>query len=138
MGAHIAIDHFSRSYLDQIPGLTSGRGVDVVIEMLANINLESDFKALAKLGRIVVVGSRGIIEFKPRLAMIKVADILDMAVWNTTHEEYLSGLSAVAAALESGVLRPVVGRELSLEQAAQAPVDILKTGAGRKMVRTIE
>jgi NADPH:quinone reductase len=119
MGAHSDLDHSKPNYLDQVLALTDERGVDVIIEMLANMNLEKDFQALAKYGRIVIVGSSGSLEFTPRLAMMKEADVLGMAVWNTTREEYVSALSAVTAALESGVLRPIVGRELPLEQAAQ-------------------
>lgn len=138
MGAHSAVDHSKPNYLDQVLALTDGRGVDVIVEMLANVNLEKDFQALAKYGRIVIVGSRGSLEFTPRLAMMKEADVLGMAVWNTTQQEYVSALSAVAAALESGVLRPIVGRELPLEQAAQAHVDILKAKAQGKMVLAID
>jgi NADPH:quinone reductase len=138
MGAHSAVDHSTPNYLDQVLALTDGRGVDVIVEMLANVNLEKDFQALAKYGRIVIVGSRGSLEFTPRLAMMKEADVLGMAVWNTTQQEYVSALSAVAAALESGVLRPIVGRELPLEQAAQANVDILKAKAQGKMVLAID
>jgi NADPH2:quinone reductase len=138
MGAHFAVDHSKPGYLDQIPSLTNEHGVDVIIEMLANVNLEKDFQALAKYGRIVIVGSRGSLEFTPRLAMMKEADVLGMAVWNTTQEEYVSALSAVAAALDSGVLRPIVGRELPLEQAAQAHVEILKSRAMGKMVLKID
>ena len=42
-----------------IAGLTDGRGVDVIVEMLANQNLDQDLKAVALKGRIVIVGSRG-------------------------------------------------------------------------------
>jgi NADPH2:quinone reductase len=138
MGAHSTVDHSKPNYLDQVLALTDGRGVDVIVEMLANVNLEKDFQALAKYGRIVIVGSRGSLEFTPRLAMMKEADVLGMAVWNTTQQEYVSALSAVAAALESGVLRPIVGRELPLEHAAQAHVDILKEKAQGKMVLAID
>jgi NADPH2:quinone reductase len=138
MGAHSAVDHSKPNYLDQVLALTQGRGVDVIVEMLANVNLEKDFQALAKHGRIVIVGSRGSLEFTPRLAMLKEADVLGMALWNTTQNEYVEALSAAAAALESGVLRPTVGRELPLEQAAQAHVDILKQRAQGKMVLTID
>lgn len=138
MGVHFAVDHSTPGYLEEIPRLTNGRGVDLIVEMLANVNLEKDFHALAKHGRIVIVGSRGSLEFTPRLAMIKEADVLGMAVWNTTRSEYGEALSAVGAALESGGLRPTVGRELPLEKAAQAHVDILKEKAQGKMVLTID
>ncbi len=38
---------------------TGGRGVDVILEMAAHINLDKDISVLAKFGRIVVIGSRG-------------------------------------------------------------------------------
>lgn len=87
--------------------------------MPANVNLEIDFQASAKHGRIVIVGSLVSLEFRPRLAMLKEADVLGVALWNTTQKEYVEALSAAAAALESGVLRPTIGPELPLEQAAQ-------------------
>jgi len=138
LGAHSALDHSRPDYLDHVLSLTGGRGVDVIIEMLANVNLERDFNALAKYGRIVIVGNRGSLEFTPRLAMIKEADVFGMAVWNATPREYAEALSAVAAAMESGVLRPIVGRELPLAKAARAHADILQEKARGKMVLTID
>lgn len=137
VGAHHVLDHSAPDHLDEIPALTGGRGVDVVIEMLANVNLERDVQILAMYGRVVVVGSRGSIEFTPRLIMIKEATVFGMALWNTPPIEYASGLSAIAAALESGVLHPAVGRELPLEKAAQAHVDIMAPGTYGKMVLVI-
>ena len=63
---------------------TGGRGVDVVVEMAAHVNLERDLTLLAKHGRIVVVGSRGRIEIDPRQAMGRDAAILGMTLFNVT------------------------------------------------------
>src|SRR4029453_496971 len=41
-GADHVLDHHAPDYLDQLMALTGGRGVDVVLEMLANVNLEKD------------------------------------------------------------------------------------------------
>ena len=35
------------------------RGVDIILEMLANVNLSHDTKLLANNGRVIVIGSRG-------------------------------------------------------------------------------
>ena len=43
----------------QVLECTNGAGVDVVIEMLANVNLEYDLQLLAPGGRVAVVGNRG-------------------------------------------------------------------------------
>ena len=46
-GAHHVLNHREADYLQQIPALTGGHGVDVVLEMLANVNLDRDLDVLA-------------------------------------------------------------------------------------------
>ncbi|QSO48849.1 NADPH:quinone reductase [Alicyclobacillus mengziensis] len=139
IGANEVLNHSSPGYLDKIPALTDGHGADVVIEMLANVNLEDDMKVLARYGRTVIVGSRGSIEFTPRLAMMKEADVLGTALWNAPHSEYISSVYGIAAALEAGILKPVIGQELPLEKAVQAHTDIIhQKGARGKIILSIE
>jgi len=133
-GAHHALDHSVAGYLDEVVSLTGGRGADVIIEMLANANLERDFAALALYGRIVVVGSRGTIEFSPRLTMAREAAVLGMALWNTPAADAAAMTAGVAAALEAGVVKPVVATELPLAEAARAHVEVLAPGARGKIV----
>ena len=49
----------------------NGEGPDIILEMLANVNLEEDLRIARFKGRIVIIGSRGSIEVTPRLAMTK-------------------------------------------------------------------
>ena len=86
-GAHHVLNHHSTGYLDQIPSLTCGRGVDIVLEMLANVNLEKDLDVVATGGRIVVIGCRGRIEIDPRASMGKEASILGMTLFNASEKE---------------------------------------------------
>src|SRR6267378_7587102 len=58
-GAHQVFDHSKPGYSDEIMKATGGRGADVILEMLANVNLSSDFKLLATNGRVIIVGNRG-------------------------------------------------------------------------------
>ena len=44
---------------------TDGRGVNVVFEMAAHINLDKDLTVLALGGRVVVIGNRGRVEIDP-------------------------------------------------------------------------
>jgi NADPH2:quinone reductase len=133
-GAHHVLNHRTAGYLQQIPALTGGRGVDVVLEMLANVNLDRDLDIVAPRGRIVVIGNRGRVEIDPRKAMGKDASILGMTLFNTTREEFLEIHAGLAAGLENGSLRPVIGRELPFEQAAQAHVAVMEPGAFGKIV----
>jgi NADPH:quinone reductase len=133
-GASHVLDHSAPGYLDELPDLTGGRGVAVVVEMLADVNLEQDLGVLAARGRVVVVGSRGRLEFTPRLTMIKEATVMGTALWNASEAETASALAAVAAKLRSGALRPVVGEELPLGEAAAAHRRILEPGAHGKLI----
>src|SRR5437660_12882185 len=69
LGAHHVLDHHAPDYLDQAVAITGGAGVDVILEMLANVNLGRDLEILAKRGRVVVIGSRGKVEIDPRATM---------------------------------------------------------------------
>lgn len=133
-GAHHVLDHRAPGYLDRAVALTGGRGVDVVLEMLANVNLARDLKILAPLGRVVVIGSRGPIEIDPRDTMTRDASILGMLLLNAGEHETDSIHAALRAGLENGTLRPVVGREMRLSEAPQAHVAVLEPGARGKIV----
>jgi len=133
-GAHHILDHRNPAYLDQILTLTNGRGVDIILEMLSNVNLGKDLPLLAKYGRVIVIGSRGNVEITPRELMKRDADIRAMTLFNATVEELASIHAALAAGLENGTLRPVVGREMKLSDAAKAHVAVLEPGAYGKIV----
>ncbi|MDX1933153.1 MAG: NADPH:quinone reductase [Capsulimonadales bacterium] len=135
-GAHAAFDHRADGYLEAaVKETTGGKGFDVILEMLANINLAKDLTALAPFGRVVVIGNRGTIEINPRETMSRDAAILGMSLFNVPTTELRSIHAALFAGFENGTLRPVVGRELPLSAAAQAHVDILSTtGAHGKIV----
>ncbi len=133
-GAHHVLDHRAPDYLDQIPSLTEGRGVDVVLEMLANVNLSKDLGILAKDGRVVVIGSRGKIEIDPRMIMSCDGDILGMTLINVPEAELAHIHRALVAGLENGSLRPVIGQEIPLAEAPHAHRAVMEPGASGKIV----
>jgi NADPH2:quinone reductase len=135
-GAHHVLDHRAPSYLDELMKLTDGRGVDVVLEMLANVNLAKDLSVLAQRGRIVVIGNRGNIEINPREIMRREAAVMGMMLWLAGRQELASIHAALVAGLENGSLRPVVGKELPLSEAARAHRAVIEPGAYGKMVLT--
>jgi len=133
-GAHRVFDHRAPGYLDEIAAASGGRGVDVIIEMLANVNLDKDLGLLARGGRVVVVGNRGRVEIDARQTMGRDAAILGMTLMNASPADLQRIHAALGAGLASGVLRPVVGREFPLEQAAAAHVAVMEPGAFGKIV----
>ena len=133
-GAHHVLDHRAPGYLDELMKLTGQRGVDVILEMLANVNLAKDLSVLAFKGRIVVIGNRGNIEINPRDIMRRDAAVLGMVLWNTGRPELATIHAGIVAGLENGSLHPIVGKELPLGDAAQAHRAVLDAGAYGKIV----
>jgi NADPH2:quinone reductase len=134
LGAHHVLDHHAADYLDQVLALTDGKGVNVILEMLANVNLGKDLGVLAKQGRVVVIGSRGRVEIDPRAAMTHDASILGMTLVNATEQDRASINAALVAGLENGTLKPVVGKEISLADAPRAHEAVMQPGAYGKIV----
>src|SRR6266545_51630 len=75
-GADVVVNHRGPNYTDEIMRATGGRGVNLIVEMAAHVNLDRDLGLLAKLGRVVVVGNRGRVEIDARQAMGRDAAIL--------------------------------------------------------------
>jgi NADPH:quinone reductase len=133
-GAHHVLDHTAPGYLDQLRSLTGGRGADIILEMLANVNLGKDLPLLAARGRVVVVGSRGPVEINPRDLMGRDASIRAMSLLVAPADELAGIHAAIYAGLENGTLRPVVGQEIPLAEAARAHKTVMEAGAHGKIV----
>ncbi|HXN99028.1 MAG TPA: NADPH:quinone reductase, partial [Candidatus Acidoferrales bacterium] len=133
-GAHQVFDHSKPGYLNEIMEATSGRGVNIVLEMLANVNLANDIKLLATNGRIVVIGNRGEISINPRDLMSRRGSIRAFTLWALTQTEETEIHAGLNAGLENGTLRPVIAKELPLAEAARAQKEILDPGAAGKIV----
>ncbi|MBD2103637.1 NADPH:quinone reductase [Leptolyngbya sp. FACHB-261] len=133
-GAQQVLDHHDPTYLEQVLALTEQRGVDVILEMLANVNLDKDLGLLAPGGRVVVIGNRGRIEIDPRAAMSRDASILGMSLFNASEREFASLYAALAVGLENGTLRPIVRQEIPLAEAPRAHQAVLEAGAYGKIV----
>ena len=133
-GAHHVLNHRDKDYLQQVMPLTNNAGVDVVLEMLANVNLDNDLDVLARNGRIVVIGNRGRVEIDPRKSMARDGAILGMTLFNATPEELREIHAGLVAGLENGSLNPVIGKEFPLADAAKAHVAVMESGAFGKIV----
>jgi len=133
-GAHQVFDHRKAGYQEEVLKATGNRGVDIILEMLANVNLAHDTKLLAKDGRIIVIGSRGEVTINPRELMIRRGSIRAFTLPDITQGDKADVHAGLIAGLENGTLRPVVGSELPLAEAARAHKEILEPGAGGKIV----
>jgi NADPH2:quinone reductase len=132
--ADAVFDHRATGYLEEAVAATGGRGFDVILEMLANVNLGRDLKALAMGGRVVVIGSRGTVEIDPRDTMARDASVVGMSLFNMPDGDRAVVHAALVAMLESGTLRPVIGRELQLSAAPESHIAVMAPGARGKIV----
>lgn len=133
-GAHHVFNHSQSGYLEKIMGATGGRGVDVVLEMLANVNLGHDLKLLTTHGRVIVIGSRGDVTITPRDLMARRTSVRAFTLWGISEAEDREIHAGLFAGLDNGTFRPVVGKELPLRDAARAHQQVLEPGAFGKIV----
>jgi NADPH2:quinone reductase len=135
-GAHQSFDHTKPGYTDEIMQATGNRGVDVILEMLANVNLSKDLKLLALHGRVIIIGNRGEITINPRDLMLRRSSARGFTLWALTEAEATDCFAGINAGLSNGTLRPVVAKQLPLKDAPQAHIDVLAPGASGKIVLT--
>jgi NADPH2:quinone reductase len=133
-GAHHVFDHTKPGYREEILKAGGGQGVDLILEMLANVNLNHDLKLLARHGRVVVIGSRGDVTISPRDLMTRRGSIHAFTLWGITEAEEDEIHAGLIAGLENGTLRPVIGKELPLAEASRAHKEVLEPGAFGKIV----
>ncbi len=133
-GADQAFNHTKPGYMEDVLKATDGRGMDLILEMLANVNLGRDLKALAPYGRVLVIGSRGDVTVTPRDLMLRRASVLAFVLWDVSEAEEREIHAGLFAGMENGTLRPIVGKELPLGEARRAHKEILEPGAFGKIV----
>jgi NADPH2:quinone reductase len=136
-GADVVVNHRAEGYTNDIMRATDGRGVNVIVEMAAHVNLDRDLAMLARGGRVIVVGNRGRVEIDARQAMGRDAAIFGMVLFNATDADLAEIHAAIAAGLANGTLNPVIGREMALEDAARAHEAVMEPGALGKIVLNV-
>ena len=132
-GADHVVDHTTAGYLDEVKALCGGSGPAIILEMLANVNLAADLDLVAKYGRIIIIGNRGEITINPRMTMMKELDVRGLALFNGTRAQMDAIMTDLMSGLADGSLRPVVGREMPLADAAKAHEAVLEPGAFGKI-----
>jgi NADPH2:quinone reductase len=133
-GARHVFNHTKAGYEEEILKASGGQGVDIILEMLANVNLHKDLKLLAKRGRVIVIGNRGETTINARDLMSRRASIRAFSLWGISEQEAKEIHAGLNAGLSNGTLNPVVGKEIPLAEAARAHKEILEPGAAGKIV----
>lgn len=133
-GVKYVFDHTAEDYREELLSVNCGRGPDVILEMLANVNLSHDLGMIAPHGRIAVIGSRGEVTINPRDAMRKEAAVLGVMMFDASAELINHLHAEIVRGLNDNTLSPVVGCEMPLGEAAAAHIQIMERGALGKIV----
>ena len=133
-GVEHVFNHHEPNYTDAIMEATGGKGANIILEMLANVNLNKDLDLVAKYGRVVVIGNRGTIEIDPRKTMAKDSSIHGMTLFNVNPQEVQSIHAALYTGLLNETLRPVVGKTFPLAEAAAAQIAVMENGSHGKII----
>jgi NADPH2:quinone reductase len=127
LGAEAAIDYTKEDFVERIQALTGGRGVDVVLDMVAGGYISRDTHVLAKDGRLVIIAVQGGTkdpELNFALVMMKRLVITGSTMRPRTAAEkgaIAQGLRAqVWPKLEAGECAPVIHGVFPLEDVAEA------------------
>lgn len=124
MGAEAVFNHRDKKYISE---LQKGEKFDVILEMLANVNLGKDLTLMKPRGRTIVVGSRGTVSIDPRNIMGIEGSVTGMALQTATPEEWKELSEGVIEGINAGWVTPVVDREYTLEEAGKAHHDIINS-----------
>jgi len=124
LGLDHGINYESRDYAQAVMEMTGGEGVDIVFEMLGGAHTAKSTRCLRPLGRVIVYGfaSGTPPQFDFPAMFQRNASV--HALWLTPlsqHRDHMAqAWDDMHPWLEEGKLRPVVGQQLPLAQAADA------------------
>lgn len=139
LGADYALNHLTNENKDELIEYTEENGPDVIIEMLADENLEIDSQVIAEYGRIVVVGSRASIEITPRNLMGNEAYITAVNVSHMTKEARDEAYHGIFSFLENKILKPLIGKQFTLDGPVEAHKELMEgSGNGRTVFVIID
>ncbi len=95
-------------------------GINLIVEMLANANLDNDLRLLAPGGRVVVVGSRGRVEISPRDLLSSESAVLGARITNASQSNLREYAAVISRGAAAGKIQPPIARVFSLADAPKA------------------
>lgn len=116
LGADAAIDRSSADWEKEVARLTGRRGVDVVVDNVGRATLAASLRAVARGGRIVIVGNTSgpRMEIDLRYLFGKQVSLIGSTMGN--HQDF----RVVTRLLAEGRLRPVIDRVMPLAEGVEA------------------
>jgi NADPH:quinone reductase len=126
LGADHAINYKTSDFAEEVTKLTNGKGVNVILDMVAGSYVAREVQCLAEDGRLVIIAVQGGVkaEFNAGLVLRKRLTITG----STLRPRSLAFKAAIAKALKekvwplvaSGAIKPVIHSTFAAADAAQA------------------
>jgi putative PIG3 family NAD(P)H quinone oxidoreductase len=126
IGAAHAIDYKAQDFVEEVARITGGKGVELVLDMVAGAYVARNLKCLAEDGRHVTIAVQGGVNAEINMAQVMSRRLmLTGSTLRPRSAEFKALLAQEIAAhawpfVESGQLRPVMDRTFPLAEAAAA------------------
>jgi putative PIG3 family NAD(P)H quinone oxidoreductase len=148
LGAEIVINHRDEDFVERVRGETHGAGADVILDIIGAAYLDRNVDALANDGRVIVIGMQGGVKGELNLGKLiaKRAGVIGTAL-RARPVSGTAGKSEIVTEVVGNVwpmvadgrVRPIIGAEFPIEQAAAAH-ELLNSGdvAGKVLLRVAD
>lgn len=126
LGAQKAINYRQTDFVSAVKDLTNGRGVDVVLDMVAGDYVQRNIEVLAMNGRLVMIGRQGGVKSEiDVMPILRKRLVLTGSTLRTRSVEEKGALAQsvyrhVWPLFESGAVRVIVHETFPLPHAAEA------------------
>jgi len=134
LGAEVLINYNEQDFVEVIKAETGGRGVDVILDNMGAKYLERNVDALARNGRLVVIGLQGGIKAELNLNTMLRKNVSVTATGLRGRPD--SEKAAICTAVErnvwpwiaAGIVTPVIDRVMPIDEAGDAH-SLIEVGA---------
>lgn len=138
LGADIAVDYGKPGWADEVRAATSGRGVDIVLEMAGGTVAAESFDLLAPFGRSVVYGNSSEDDWLLDTKRMPPRNVSVTGFYFRPFLEerdfILATLNEMAGLVSTGALQVQIGGTFKLSDAAQAHAMLEGRGASGKLI----
>lgn len=126
LGAHHAINYKSQDFVAEARRITDGKGVDVVLDMVAGSYVAREVECLAEDGRLVIIAVQGGVKSEVNAGLVLRRRLT--ITGSTLRPRSVAFKGAIARALRervwpllvAGTVRPVIHSTFAAADAAQA------------------
>ncbi len=143
LGASLAINYREEDFVGAVASFGDGHGADVILDHLGAAYLDSNTKALATEGRLVIIGMLG--GAKAELNLARLLGKRGAVIATTLRGRPVEDKAAICAGVvehvwplvAEGRVRPIVHDTMPLEQVARAHTVVEESSHTGKLVLTV-